>query len=204
MRRGMTSDHFRVKFCVDYGVFPISNNDPYRCFNTLCWRTKFILEWWQEDNVVSCLSGPRNILKVKGITHPLECARLFGVYLRLWLESYQHGYWIYLTFQQTPLPILHVRSDTVGPRRTLRTIPMNSEHQYLWRTTSGKKIANKYFFNCLNPPLLNSNLAILFLCPPPPPHLKLGIVNLRMHHLFSLHPHFEKEVAKTLGIVQKD
>ncbi len=25
-----------------------------------------------------------------------------------------------------------------------------------------------------------------------------------MHHLFSLHPHFEKEVAKTLGIVQKD
>ncbi len=53
-------------------------------------------------------------------------------------------------------------------------------------------------------PLLNSNLAILLLCPPPPPHLKLGIANLRMHHLFSLHPDFEKEVAKTLGIVQKD
>ncbi len=32
----------------------------------------------------------------------------------------------------------------------------------------------------------------------------MGLVNLRMHHLFSLHPHFEKEVVKTLGIVQKD
>ncbi len=27
---------------------------------------------------------------------------------------------------------------------------------------------------------------------------------MRMYHLFSLHLHFEKEVAKTLGIVQKD
>ncbi len=40
MRRGMTSDHFRVKFGVEYGVVPKSNNDPYRCFITLCWRKK--------------------------------------------------------------------------------------------------------------------------------------------------------------------
>ncbi len=124
---------------------------------------------------------------------------LLNVCLRLWLESYQHGYWTYLTFQQTPLPVFHVRSDTVGPRRTLRTIPMNSEHPCVRRTTSGKKIENKYFFNCLNPPLLYSNLAIPLLCPPPPAHLKLGIVNLSMRHLFSPHPHFEKEVALTLG-----
>ncbi len=85
----------------------------------------------------------------------------------------------------------------MGPRRTLLTIPLNSEQQHLWSTTSGKKIENKYFFNCLNPPLLNSNPEIRLLCPPSPPHLKLGIVKLRMHHRFSQNPHFEKEVAKT-------
>ncbi len=52
--------------------------------------------------------------------------------------------------------------------------------------------------------MLNSNLPILLLCPPPPLHLKLGIVNPLMHHLFSLHPHLEKEVAKTLRMAQKD
>ncbi len=52
---------------------------------------------------------------------------------------------------------------------------------------------NMYYFNCLNPPLLNSNLPILLLCPPHPLHLKLGTVNPLMRHLFSLHPHLEKE-----------
>ncbi len=59
-------------------------------------------------------------------------------------------------------------------------------------------------FKCLNPTFLNSNLPILLLCPPPLLYLKLGIVKLRMQQLFSLHPHFEKEVAKTLGLVQED
>ncbi len=99
-------------WCWLWTVFPKGNTYPYRCFMTLCWRTKFILEWWQEGNVVSCLSSPRNKLKLKGIIHPLECTRRCGVCLRLCLESYQHGFW-------TPLPVLHVKSDTVGPRRTV-------------------------------------------------------------------------------------
>ncbi len=103
-----------------------------------------------------------------------------------------------------PCPYCTSRATQWDPGASLWTIPMNAEQQHLWRITSGKKIENKYFFNCLNPPLLNSNLPILLLCRPPPLHLKLGIVNLLMHYLFSLHPYLEKEVAKTLRIVEKD
>ncbi len=102
-----------------------------------------------------------------------------------------------------PCPYCTSRATQWDPDAPLRTIPMNAEHQNLWRAASRRKIENKYFFN-LNNPLLNFNLPILLLCPPPPLHLKYGIVNLLMHHLFSLHPHLEKQVAKTLGIVQKD
>ncbi len=51
-------------------------------------------------------------------------------------------------------------------------------------------------FHCLNPPLLYSNQPILLFCPPPTLHIKLGIVNLLVQHLFSLHPHLEVKVAE--------
>ncbi len=72
LRRGMTSDHFRVKFGGDYG------QSFLKVTLTLTYAS-----WWQEDDAVSCLSSPRNLLKLKGINHPLECTRRFGVWLRL-------------------------------------------------------------------------------------------------------------------------
>ncbi len=61
-----------------------------------------------------------------------------------------------------------------------------------------------FFCNCLNTPLLHPNQSILLFCPPPALHIKLGIVNLLVQHLFSLHPHLEVKVAESLGILRKD
>ncbi len=72
-----------------------------------------------------------------------------------------------------PCPYCTSRATQWDPGAPLRTIPVNAE---LLLATSGKKI--EYFFNCLNPPLLNPNLPIFLLCPPPPLRLKLDIVNL--------------------------
>ncbi len=48
--------------------------------------------------------------------------------------------------------------DTKAP---LRTIQMNSDNYELWESTLGNKLFNNFFFNCLNPPLLQSSQPIL-------------------------------------------
>ncbi len=102
-------------------------------------KKTMLLAVYQAPETYSNLKALFTLLNVPG---DLECVYACD------LKVIKNGYWTYLTFQQTPLPVLHVRSDTVGPRRTLRTIPMNSDHQYLWRTTSGKKIEYlKYFLS---------------------------------------------------------
>ncbi len=50
-------------------------------------------------------------------------ASYFGMWLRLPLESKLYNYWALLTFQQIPLPVLHVKSGTVD----LRGTRMNNE-----------------------------------------------------------------------------
>ncbi len=79
MRRGITSDHFRVKFGVDYG------QSFLKVTLTL---TDASLHFAGAQN--ASLNGGKktmllavNLLKLKGIIHTLKCTRRFGVCLRL-------------------------------------------------------------------------------------------------------------------------
>ncbi len=103
-----------------------------------------------------------------------------------------------------PCPYCTSKSGLWDTKAPLRTIQMNSDNYELWESTSGNKLFNKIFFNCLNPPLLQSSQPILLICPPPPLHIKLDVVNLLIQRLFALHPNLEKDVTAALGIDRKD
>ncbi len=56
----------------------------------------------------------------------------------------------------------------------------------------------------MNRPLLQSSQPILFICPPPPLYITLGVVNLLIQHLFALHHNLATDVTAALGLDRKD
>ncbi len=59
-------------------------------------------------------------------------------------------------------------------------------------------------FQLFEPPFTSIVSAILLICPLPPLHIKLGILNLLIQHFFALDPKLEKVVTTALGIDRKD
>ncbi len=76
----------------------------------------------------------------------------------------------------------------------LRTIEGNEQDFRAWEGSGGRACDRKEFFSCSALPILRAEGPVLFICPPPPLHLKLGIVNQLMNLIFSHCPEVEEHL----------
>ncbi len=70
----------------------------------------------------------------------------------------------------------------------LRSVADNERNFLAWTQTSGIAKHRQFFFSCQSPPIVRQSGPGMFFCPPPPLHLKLGIVNKLMAILFAHSP----------------
>ncbi len=83
----------------------------------------------------------------------------------------------------------------------LRTIEGNGQDFRAWKRICGRASDRKMYLSCSVLPILRAEGPILFICPPPPLHLKLGIVNQLMNVLFSHCPDVEEHLQQTYHII---
>ncbi len=166
----------RVKFRVDYGVFPKSNIDPYSCFITLCWHyIQFItLNGGKKTMLLTVYLAPETYSNLKALFTPLNVP-----------GDLEYAYACDLKVNNMASGLTSHSSRHPCPYCTLGATqwdPDASYGQFRWiqstRICGGllpeRRLRTNIFFNSLNPPLLNSKLAILLLCPPSPSSYQIG------------------------------
>ncbi len=85
----------------------------------------------------------------------------------------------------------------------LRPLNLNARQFDKWQKTSGKKTTHRNFFSCSKQSILDSTKPVLLLCPPPPLHLKLGLINLLMDLLLDASLQWRDVLLKNLAPFEK-
>ncbi len=201
MSHRMTSDEVQIKFGIDYGQSFLKVTMTLKDVSNLYGKRKSFLTDGKKTVLLAICQAPGTFSNLKALftllkaPHDLECSNASDLEV------------ISITSGLNSRPGEHLcpyctsKSTQWDAKAPLRMVQLDSEHYRLWKTNPRNR---QYYNDSLSPPSVNSTQPILVVCPPHALHIQLRIVNLLIHHLFSLHPHLENEVTTTLGIVRKD